>query len=574
MKIEQFTLNPEVVNIIDDLKNGLANKEFIISDIIDDKGHQYVDLIQEGGGVLGIALLGYTYVLEQMGIRFLSLGGTSAGAINSLLIAACEKPEEAKSTLLLEILANKDLSDFEDGDEDAKGFMKTLVSKKAGLLKLMFKGAQVIDNFQQQMGLNPGNEFHDWLTKTLASFGIYNNQHLEERMNDLPSNIRFRAERKDLVDYSTVRIKSDLAIIAAEINTETKIEFPRMRELFYTDTDNVNPADYVRASMSIPLFYEPYTIENLPNGKESITNWKRIAYHRGGPPKKAIFVDGGVMSNFPIDVFHCVGLPTRPTFGVKLGLERVDNNNVTGISKLIACCFDAARNLRDFEFISKNPDYKNLVTFIDIGQHNWLNFEISDEDKVDLFKRGAQAAKSFLEQFNWEEYKSIRDSTKNFTFIKSLRQGIEKLDETKKPKFSSDDINTLEKRLLTIGDAISLHGLWIDDNAEYLDVEKTMLKKLGIKTTIVSSTEKAKQLLTSSISDFDFIISDIRRDSNQIEGLEFANWINNVYPKFGRKIILYVFDNDTSRGVPPYAFGITDSVVELIHLILDLNQRS
>lgn len=573
MQTEQFTLNPEVVNLIDDLKNRFADKKFIISDIIDDKGHQYVDLVQEGGGVLGIALLGYTYVLEQMGIRFLSLGGTSAGAINSLLIAACAKPEEPKSILLLDILANKDLSDFEDGDDDAKEFINAMVSKKTGLMKLLLKGAQVMDNFREDMGLNPGVEFHRWLTEMLASFGVHDNEDLERRMNELPESIRFRAKRKDVIDDPAVKINSNLAIIAAEINTETKIEFPRMRELFYKNTDRINPADYVRASISIPLFYQPYTIENLPNGEESITNWKRTAYHRGGPPKKAVFVDGGVMSNFPIDVFHRVGLPTRPTFGVKLGLERVSNNNVTGISKLIACCFDAARNLRDFEFISKNPDYKNLVTFIDIGEHNWLNFEISDEDKIDLFKRGAQAAKSFLESFDWEAYKNIRDSSKNFAFIKGLREGIEKLDETKKSKFSSDDINTLEKRLLTIGDAISLNGLWIDDNAKYLNVEKNMLEKLGIKTTIVSSTEKAKQLLTTSISDFDVIISDISRDSNQIEGLEFANWVNNVHPKFSRKIILYVFDNDDSKGVPPYAFGITDSVVELVHLILDLNQR-
>ena len=37
--------------------------------------------MQEGGGVWGIALLGYTYILEKMGIRFFSLAGTSAGAI-------------------------------------------------------------------------------------------------------------------------------------------------------------------------------------------------------------------------------------------------------------------------------------------------------------------------------------------------------------------------------------------------------------------------------------------------------------------------------------------------------------
>ena len=131
----------------------------------------------------------------------------------------------------------------------------------------------------------------------------------------------------------------------------------------------------------------------------------------------------------------------------------------------------------------------------------------------------------------------------------------------------------LKKRLLNIGSAMSLHGLWIDDNAEYLEVEKTILQKMGINSTIVSTTEKAQRLLNESAADFDFIISDISRERNRVEGLEFANWVNNVYPKFSRKIILYIFNNDDSKGVPPYAFGITDSVVELIHLVLDISQR-
>lgn len=38
--------------------------------------------VMEGGSVLGIALTGYTYVLQQAGIRFLGIGGTSAGSIN------------------------------------------------------------------------------------------------------------------------------------------------------------------------------------------------------------------------------------------------------------------------------------------------------------------------------------------------------------------------------------------------------------------------------------------------------------------------------------------------------------
>ncbi len=41
-----------------------------------------------GGGLLGIAHVGFVYILEEAGMRFRGIGGTSAGAINAMLIAA------------------------------------------------------------------------------------------------------------------------------------------------------------------------------------------------------------------------------------------------------------------------------------------------------------------------------------------------------------------------------------------------------------------------------------------------------------------------------------------------------
>ena len=57
-----------------------------------------VDLVQQGGTMLGIGLLGYTYIMERAGIRFRNMAGTSAGAINTLLLAALpEKIYKANS---------------------------------------------------------------------------------------------------------------------------------------------------------------------------------------------------------------------------------------------------------------------------------------------------------------------------------------------------------------------------------------------------------------------------------------------------------------------------------------------
>lgn len=66
--------------------------------------------------MLGVGLLGYTYILEMAGIRFVGLGGTSAGAINTMLIAASRgSPDQACSLDLLKVMATMPFITFLDG---------------------------------------------------------------------------------------------------------------------------------------------------------------------------------------------------------------------------------------------------------------------------------------------------------------------------------------------------------------------------------------------------------------------------------------------------------------------------
>src|SRR5689334_25406924 len=96
ISIEDFTKQPEVLECLQQLEDiyGKGGENLIVSDVVDDEGHQYVHLVQKGGGVLGVALVGYTYILEQMNIRFIRLAGTSAGAINTSLMAIIGSTKE------------------------------------------------------------------------------------------------------------------------------------------------------------------------------------------------------------------------------------------------------------------------------------------------------------------------------------------------------------------------------------------------------------------------------------------------------------------------------------------------
>ena len=403
METKQFTEHPTVHKLIVDLKNeGIPEKQF--SDVLDKKGNQYVELVGEGGGVLGVALIGYNYVLEQMGLRFFSLAGTSAGSINSLLLAGMGDVSQPKAEKLVKVLASKKLMEFVDGDDDVQDFVNAII-KKAKISKMLWKGWQVIDNIREDIGLSPGNDFVNWLTNILNENQIFTTKDLEEKFGVVPDGLKIR----DNVNRTIRGLKPRFAVIASDITTGTKVEFPRMRSLYWDDVDAVNPALYVRASMSVPYFFEPMVIKDMPQGDQAKQNWIDLAGFNGGPPTESYFVDGGIMSNFPIDVFHNkAAVPRMPTFGVRLGFNRDSSNNISNALNLAGAMFNSIRYLHDYDFISRNPDYKHLVQSIDVGDHDWLNFGLKDDAKIDLFVRGAEAAAKFVRKFNWEKYKNVR----------------------------------------------------------------------------------------------------------------------------------------------------------------------
>jgi NTE family protein len=404
MKTTDFTQNPEVLKIIAKLRKDQIDKK-AFSDVLDENNNQYVEFVQEGGGVLGVALIGYTYVLEQMGLRFFSLAGTSAGSINSLLLAAYGDISKPKSDQIIHALANKNLYDFVDGDNDVKDFINALV-EKAKIVKLAWKGMQVIDNLTQDLGLNPGDNFTNWLAKILKDNNIFTTRDLYDRFGKVPAGLKIRAG----VNRDIAGLNPRFAVISADLTTETKVEFPRMRSLYWTKPDEINPAVFVRASMSVPYFFTPLVVSDIPQGPEAITNWDTLVKFRGKLPTEVHFVDGGIMSNFPIDIFHKVNsIPRLPTFGVRLGVDRNEFNKINSPINLFSAMFNSLRHLHDYDFILKNPDYEMLVHHILIGDHNWLNFGLSDNDKIDLFRRGAVAAGEFLRKFDWKEYKRRRE---------------------------------------------------------------------------------------------------------------------------------------------------------------------
>ncbi|WP_404986272.1 patatin-like phospholipase family protein [Chryseobacterium sp. M5] len=586
---------------------------------------QYVDLIQEGGGVHGIALAGYTYILEKMGISFLNIAGTSAGAINTTMLNCVyskrdaimmgQKDEfiklcyETRSEKILEYLSEKDLTELVDGHPTWKNFILKIFSRQdrdsaikkikkrakiplialtvslfltilsgtgVGILThdiaewqiwlnrilLLSIAALVISIYyifrnlltlrllyfnSEKMGINPGENFKEWIQELMERNDIYSVSHLKNKMlkeNELynckyvPTNLYFEnttveknesteklsnitkdvsnqsldsfftsdnqntennepvkstskiawetlkeqmvdknikgifgtylkknensVEDQKFVDQLLHQIISNitnfnqvnwqdlktindqlieknfipintnnklievilkelynntqnivnagknkfpqqLVVVAADITNQIKVEFPGMHEFYWGNDESISPAEYVRASMSIPFFFKPYKVTMSNTQFININETWRVklgAYKnfiKGN--NEVLFVDGGALSNFPINVFYNnnYSIPTRPTFGIKLEYDNDDLYKlIDNETKLALSMVSTMRYFYDRDFMIRNSNFKKTVRSVDTGDISWLNFNPNSYEKIELFYRGALAATIFL----------------------------------------------------------------------------------------------------------------------------------------------------------------------------------
>lgn len=483
------------------LHENISEREF--SDLLDAEGNQYVEFVQEGGGVWGSALVGYLYGLEIFGIRFLKVAGTSAGAINTMLIAACKTKEEAKSETIKEILFNWDFSDFMDGKPyvktivhailNNKNFIKTNVIVAAvvmiilialpfilsadtilnakllflvpliPVIILFFAVKKFYHDFKKSnSGLNPGKKFEETMKKVLNSLGIKTvaelNHKFVQKEHELNLNYRYgngmefytnalngieeiKMNNLEHIDETQYRIffesaenndyyknnpfyqlKSEYIVVTTDINAKIKVQLPTMANLYWSEEElkHVSPAEFVRASMSVPFFFEP--MQKLINKDEDSVKyaWKFwMNTEKENIYPVGIFIDGGSISNFPIDLFHDSDIfyPRLPLFGVQLTSDSEINNEKGKTSLHIlktpfsyaGNIIDTLKGFNDKTFLTKYSFY-NLFSIktVNCGTSSWLNFFMKREEKEQLFNAGFAAALDFLNQFDWSQYKCER----------------------------------------------------------------------------------------------------------------------------------------------------------------------
>jgi CheY-like chemotaxis protein len=152
------------------------------------------------------------------------------------------------------------------------------------------------------------------------------------------------------------------------------------------------------------------------------------------------------------------------------------------------------------------------------------------------------------------------------TFVK---EQLDRAAETA-PAGSESDRNQVARRAERIAPLLQNAQLLLvnDVPAEMFQVIG-ILREIGIRVDVVTSTEEALETLTRK--PYDVVISDMRRGEVEDAGLRFIreSRARGIY----RPTILSVGRYDPNQGTPPYAVGITNRVDELLNLVFDVIER-
>jgi NTE family protein len=321
--------------------------------------HQ-ADLVLEGGGVKGIGLAGAILTLDEAGYRFQRVAGTSAGAVAAALVAALNKAGRPLSELK-GMLESIDFQRFM-----RKSTWRRLLGPLGDAEQLVFRD-----------GLYDSGYLVEWLEPILADLGVVTFGDLRRVDAGDDKNLR------DDQQYS-------LVVITSDISRGKAVRLPWDYREYGLVAEEQKVVDAVRASMSIPFFFEPRSFD-APKVTIDGTTW---------PAGRVTWVDGGMLDNFPVDMFDRTdGLPNRwKTIGIKLSARTVTAaapRAIDGVfDEAIACLRTVLENADRF-YVA--PDIAARTIFVDNGGVKATRFDLSDTEKATLFTNGQCAAQRWVE---------------------------------------------------------------------------------------------------------------------------------------------------------------------------------
>jgi NTE family protein len=298
------------------------------------------------------------------GYRAQRVSGTSAGSIVGAVVAAASMgnklgPEEVK-----ELALQLDYHKFTD-----PGTVERLPVLGPSLAVL------------RGTGIYKGDYAHDWVRSQLKNLGVRTFGDLAIDDDSLPPEQRYK-----------------LVVTVADVTTGQLVRLPwDYRRVYGLDPDEQSVADAVRASMSIPFFFRPVTLTSSAGLTSTL-------------------VDGGILSNFPIDSLDRTDRrrPRWPSFGVTVLPNLPEGNDkvipalapirLLGPPHLLESVITTVLVGRDQAYLSQ-PWVSARTIRVDSTDVGFLDFDISDNEIEALHVKGYAAAQKFLSSWDWDAYR-------------------------------------------------------------------------------------------------------------------------------------------------------------------------
>jgi len=321
------------------------------------------DLVLSGGGVKGIGLVGAVVALMEAGYTAQRVSGTSAGSIVGSIVAAAVQGRQMTPAEVKELALSLNYRDFLDPGPIER---VPLIGRPVALLR--------------GTGIYRGDRVRDWVRGQLKSLGVSTFGDLAYDDSELLPERRYR-----------------LVVTVADVTTGQLVRLPwDYRRVYGVDPDDQQVADAVRASMSIPFFFRPASLTS----RAGLTS---------------TLLDGGILSNFPIDSLDRPDgkEPRWPTFGVTLLPNLPEGNdavipalralNVLGSTKLLEEVITTMLVGRDQAYLNQ-PWVSARTIRVDSTDVGFLDFGISDKSVKMLYDKGYTAAVKFLSTWDWRAY--------------------------------------------------------------------------------------------------------------------------------------------------------------------------
>lgn len=316
------------------------------------------DLVCEGGGVKGIALAGAVTALADAGYAFPRVAGSSAGAIVGCLVAALQQAGEPVSRLE-DVVRSVDYRRFRD-----TGGLGRVPVVGRGLALLVHDG------------LYEGRYLEQFLTGALGELGV-------STFGDLRL-----AAVDDAVSALPVEHAYRLVVTVSDLSRKRLARLPWDLPLYGADPDDYPVARAVRASAAIPFFFRPVR-QPTPGGE-------------------ATWVDGGLLSNFPVGLFDRADslAPRWPTFGVRLttrpatppSTPEVDGPLDIGLAALDTLLTDQGNHYLD------DPCTVQRTVFVPTEGVSVVDFDLPRATQDRLYASGRAAATQFLAAWDFAAY--------------------------------------------------------------------------------------------------------------------------------------------------------------------------